>query len=113
MRKKANYLSGTIGSTMFKTVLSMLPGTIAVSGYNLADTFFALTRYPLYEYSESSMLRCTLFCLSDKTSFDHSLTLLQTLLWCGQMLDRQLHLFIVTNHAEEFRQRIAEKMPLL
>ena len=40
MRKKANYLSGTIGNTMFKTALSMLPGTIAVSGYNLADTFF-------------------------------------------------------------------------
>ena len=40
MRKKANYLSGTIGKTMFKTALSMLPGTIAVSGYNLADTYF-------------------------------------------------------------------------
>lgn len=40
MRKKANYLSGTIGKTMFKTALAMLPGTIAVSGYNLADTYF-------------------------------------------------------------------------
>jgi len=39
MSKKANYLSGTIGKTMFKTALSMLPGTIAVSGYNLADTY--------------------------------------------------------------------------
>lgn len=40
MKKKANYLTGTIGKTMFKTALSMLPGTIAVSGYNLADTYF-------------------------------------------------------------------------
>ena len=40
MSKKANYLSGTIGKTMLKTALSMLPGTIAVSGYNLADTYF-------------------------------------------------------------------------
>ena len=40
MRKKANYLSGSIGKTMFRTALSMLPGTIAVSGYNLADTYF-------------------------------------------------------------------------
>ena len=40
MRKKSNYLSGTIGKTMLKTALSMLPGTIAVSGYNLADTYF-------------------------------------------------------------------------
>lgn len=40
MRKKSNYLTGTIGSTMLKTALAMLPGTIAVSGYNLADTYF-------------------------------------------------------------------------
>ncbi|MBE6379425.1 MAG: MATE family efflux transporter [Lentisphaerae bacterium] len=40
MSKKSNYLSGTIGSTMLKTALAMLPGTIAVSGYNLADTYF-------------------------------------------------------------------------
>ena len=40
MKKKANYLTGTIGKTMFKTAVSMLPGTIAVSGYNLADTYF-------------------------------------------------------------------------
>ena len=40
MKKQNNYLSGTIGSTMLKTALSMLPATIAVSGYNLADTYF-------------------------------------------------------------------------
>ncbi|MBE6368552.1 MAG: MATE family efflux transporter [Lentisphaerae bacterium] len=40
MTKKSNYLTGTIGSTMLKTALAMLPGTIAVSGYNLADTYF-------------------------------------------------------------------------
>ena len=40
MRKKSNYLTGSIGKTMFKTALAMLPGTIAVSGYNLADTYF-------------------------------------------------------------------------
>lgn len=40
MGKKSNYLTGTIGTTMLRTALSMLPGTIAVSGYNLADTYF-------------------------------------------------------------------------
>ena len=40
MNKKSNYLTGTIGSTMLKTALAMLPGPIAVSGYNLADTYF-------------------------------------------------------------------------
>ncbi len=40
MREKSNYLTGTIGTTMLKTALAMLPGTIAVSGYNLADTYF-------------------------------------------------------------------------
>ena len=40
MKKKSNYLTGTIGTTMLKTALAMLPGTIAVSGYNLADTYF-------------------------------------------------------------------------
>ena len=40
MKKKADYLSGTIGTAMLKTAIAMLPGTIAVSGYNLADTYF-------------------------------------------------------------------------
>ena len=35
-----NYTSGSIGGTMLKTAVSMLPGTLAISGYNIADTYF-------------------------------------------------------------------------
>ncbi len=37
---KNNYVSGTIGKTMLKTALSMIPGTLAISGFNLADSYF-------------------------------------------------------------------------
>ena len=37
---KAVYTNGSIGGTMLKTALAMLPGTIALSGYNIADTYF-------------------------------------------------------------------------
>lgn len=40
MKHSASYLTGTIGMTMFRTALAMLPGSLAVSGYNIADTFF-------------------------------------------------------------------------
>lgn len=38
--EKSRYLTGSIGSTMLGTAISMLPGTIAISGYNIADTYF-------------------------------------------------------------------------
>ena len=34
------YTTGPIRSVMLKTALSMLPGTLALSGYNIADTYF-------------------------------------------------------------------------
>ena len=34
------YLSGSIVQTMMRTAIGMLPGTIAISGYNIADTYF-------------------------------------------------------------------------
>ncbi len=34
------YLTGSIGRTMLKTAVAMLPATLAISGYNLADTWF-------------------------------------------------------------------------
>ena len=34
------YTTGSIRSVMLKTALSMLPGTLAMSGYNIADTYF-------------------------------------------------------------------------
>ena len=40
MSKNNKYTTGPIGSVMLKTALSMLPGTLAVSGYNVVDTFF-------------------------------------------------------------------------
>ena len=35
-----NYTSGPIGSVIIRTALSMLPGTLAISGYNIVDTYF-------------------------------------------------------------------------
>lgn len=35
-----NFVSGTIGGTMLKTAVAMIPGTLAISGFNLADTYF-------------------------------------------------------------------------
>ncbi len=45
----AVYTHAPIGKTMLKTGLSMLPGTIAMSGYNIVDTFFVgqLGKLPL------------------------------------------------------------------
>lgn len=37
---KAVYTDGPIGSRMFKTALAMLAGTLAMSGYNIVDTYF-------------------------------------------------------------------------
>lgn len=38
--KERNYTSGPIGKTMLKTGFAMLAGTLAMSGYNIADTYF-------------------------------------------------------------------------
>jgi putative MATE family efflux protein len=38
--KKAHYTQGSIGGTMIKTAISMIPATLAISGYNVADTYF-------------------------------------------------------------------------
>ena len=45
----ANYTSGPIGSTMIRAAFSMVAGTLAVCGYNLADTYFVsiLGKQPL------------------------------------------------------------------
>ena len=40
MARNTAYTDGPIGSVMVKTALSMLPGTLAISGYNIADTYF-------------------------------------------------------------------------
>lgn len=37
---KAEYTQGPVASTMLKTACAMLAGTLAMTGYNLADTFF-------------------------------------------------------------------------
>ncbi|MDD4537443.1 MAG: MATE family efflux transporter [Lentisphaeria bacterium] len=37
---KAEYTHGPVGTTMLKTACAMLAGTLAMSGYNIADTFF-------------------------------------------------------------------------
>ena len=37
---RAEYTHGSIGVTMLKTALAMLAGTLAMSGYNIADTYF-------------------------------------------------------------------------
>ena len=40
MARNTAYTDGPIGSVMVKTALSMLPGTLAISGYNIVDTYF-------------------------------------------------------------------------
>ena len=35
-----NYTRGSIGRTMIRTAFFMLPGTLAISGYNVVDTYF-------------------------------------------------------------------------
>ena len=37
---KAEYVRDPVGTTMLKTACAMLAGTLAMSGYNIADTFF-------------------------------------------------------------------------
>ena len=37
---KAEYVRGSVGKTMLKTAIAMLPGPLAMPGYNIADTFF-------------------------------------------------------------------------
>jgi len=46
---RAVYTTGSIGGTMLKTALSMVAGTLAMSGYNIVDTYFVgqLGRLPL------------------------------------------------------------------
>ena len=38
--RRNSYTTGSIGGTMIRTAFSMLPATLAMSGYNIADTFF-------------------------------------------------------------------------
>jgi len=40
MKDNAIYIKGSIGGTMLKTAFSMLAGTLAMSGYNIIDTYF-------------------------------------------------------------------------
>lgn len=40
MKLDTAYTTGPVGRTMLKTALGMLAGTVAMSGYNLADTYF-------------------------------------------------------------------------
>ncbi|MBQ6352453.1 MAG: MATE family efflux transporter [Lentisphaeria bacterium] len=40
MRESSTYLRGSIARVMLTTALSMVPGTLAISGYNLVDTYF-------------------------------------------------------------------------
>ena len=37
---RAEYIHGPVGTTMLKTACAMLAGTLAMSGYNISDTFF-------------------------------------------------------------------------
>ncbi|MBQ7206367.1 MAG: MATE family efflux transporter [Lentisphaeria bacterium] len=48
-KDSAAYTKGSIGKTLIKTAFAMVPGTLAMSGYNLADAFFVgrLGREPL------------------------------------------------------------------
>ncbi|MCI7643292.1 MAG: MATE family efflux transporter [Lentisphaeria bacterium] len=39
-KNNSSYTTGSIRGTMLKTTLAMLAGTLAMSGYNLADTYF-------------------------------------------------------------------------
>ena len=38
--ERETYTKGPIGGTMIRTALVMLPGTLAISGYNLVDAYF-------------------------------------------------------------------------
>ena len=40
MTKKPTYTQGSILRVMFGTALSMIPGTLAISGYNVVDSYF-------------------------------------------------------------------------
>ncbi len=40
MKDNAVYTRGSIGGTMLKTAFAMVAGTLAMSGYNIADTYF-------------------------------------------------------------------------
>ena len=40
MREKPTYTRGSIAKVMLSTALSMVPGTLAISGYNVVDTYF-------------------------------------------------------------------------
>ena len=40
IRSASSYVDGPIGRTMLRTAFSMLAGTLAISGYNIADTWF-------------------------------------------------------------------------
>lgn len=48
-KKEAIYTAGPIGTRMLKTAFGMLAGTLAMSGYNIVDTFFVgkLGKIPL------------------------------------------------------------------
>lgn len=39
-KKAGKYTVGSIRITMLKTAFAMLAGTLALSGYNIADTYF-------------------------------------------------------------------------
>ena len=39
-KENASFTTAPIGRTMIATAVSMLPGTLAISGYNIADTYF-------------------------------------------------------------------------
>jgi hypothetical protein len=38
--EQAVYTRGSIGGTMLRNTIGMLAGTLAMSGYNLADAYF-------------------------------------------------------------------------
>ena len=40
MPERPTYTRGSIAKVMFSTALSMVPGTLAISGYNIVDTYF-------------------------------------------------------------------------
>ena len=40
MAKKTDYTQGSIAATMLKTAVAMLASTLAMSGYNIVDTYF-------------------------------------------------------------------------
>ena len=46
-KNQAIYTRGPIGRTMMKTAFAMVAGTLAMSGYNIADTYFVSRRSEL------------------------------------------------------------------